>query len=151
MLSPWWARKGTKTLRVRTSSGSPHPSPRHQVVALTTRLVDGLKTEGYIGLMSHAELVAQNRQFTLTSWTAQASWNPFSMERAEGVYFWDADEKLYLDWSSQLVNVNVGHGHPHVVEAIREQATRITYAYPGIATGPRGQRHRRRRCCRDGL
>jgi taurine--2-oxoglutarate transaminase len=61
------------------------------------------------------------------------------MVRAEGVYFWDADGKRYLDWSSQLISVNAGHGHPHIVRAIQEQAARFCYAYPGIATEPRGR------------
>ncbi len=89
--------------------------------------------------ISHEELVQQNKAYTLASWTAQESWNPISMARAEGVYFWDADGKRYLDWSSQLMNVNVGHGHPHVIEAIRKHAGKVPYAYPGIATGPRAE------------
>ncbi len=89
--------------------------------------------------LTHAELAQQNKEFTLASWTMQSAWNPLSMTRAEGVYFWDADGKRYIDWSSQLINVNVGHGHPHVVKAIQEQATKVTYAYPGIATEPRAK------------
>jgi len=88
---------------------------------------------------THAELVDKNKAFTLASWTAQDSWNPISMDRAEGVYFWDADGNRFIDWASQLFNVNVGHGHPYVVNAIQEQAARITYAYPGIATAPRAR------------
>jgi taurine--2-oxoglutarate transaminase len=53
------------------------------------------------------------------------------------VYFWDADGKRFLDWSSQLVNVNVGEGAPHVIKAIQDQITRISAAHPGIATEPR--------------
>ncbi len=89
--------------------------------------------------MSHTDLVTRNKEFTLASWTAQASWNPLSMVRAEGVYFWDADGNRFLDWSSQLMNVNVGHGHPHVTRAITNQAGKVPYAYPGIATGPRAR------------
>ena len=88
---------------------------------------------------AHTDLVDKNKAFTLTSWTDQNSWNPITMDRAEGVYFWDADGKRYIDWASQLINVNVGHSHPHVVKAIQEQAARICYAYPGIATRPRGR------------
>lgn len=88
---------------------------------------------------AHAELVARNKAHTLTSWTSQNAWNPITMVRAEGVYFWDADGKRYIDWASQLINVNIGHGHPHVVKAIQEQAARLCYAYPGIATEPRAQ------------
>ena len=80
--------------------------------------------------MSHEDLVQQNKAFTLASWTAQESWNPISMARSEGVCFWDSDGKRFIDWSSQLMNVNVGHGHPHVVAAIREQAGKVPYAYP---------------------
>lgn len=87
----------------------------------------------------HSELVARNKAFTLTSWTTQSAWNPLSMVRAEGVHFWDADGKQYLDWSSQLINVNIGHGNPHVIRAIQEQVTRMGHAYPGIATEPRAR------------
>jgi taurine--2-oxoglutarate transaminase len=89
--------------------------------------------------MNHAEMVARNKQYTLASWTSQDAWNPISMTRAEGVYFWDADGKRYIDWSSQLVNVNVGHSHPHVLKAIQEQLPSMCYAYPGIATEPRAR------------
>jgi taurine--2-oxoglutarate transaminase len=57
---------------------------------------------------THAEMVDKNKAFTLASWTTQDSWNPISMDRAEGVYFWDADGKRYIDWASQLFNVNIG-------------------------------------------
>ena len=59
------------------------------------------------------------------------------MTRAEGVYFWDAGGKRYIDWASQLINVNFGHNQPYVLKAIQEQATQTCYAYPGIATKPR--------------
>lgn len=89
--------------------------------------------------LSHDDIVRQNKEYTLTSWTAQKDWNPISMARGEGIYFWDADDKRYIDWSSQLVNVNVGHAHPHVIKAIQEQAAKVAYAYPGIATEARGK------------
>jgi taurine--2-oxoglutarate transaminase len=86
-----------------------------------------------------AEIIKSNKEHTLTSWTAQNAWNPIVMDHAEGVYFWDTDGKRYIDWSSQLVNVNIGHGHPHVVKAIQEQIARVSFAYPGIATEARGK------------
>jgi taurine--2-oxoglutarate transaminase len=89
--------------------------------------------------LSHAELVDRNKTYTFASWTSQKAWNPISMVRAEGVYFWDADGKRYLDWSSQLVNVNIGHGNPHVIRAIQKQAESVCYAYPSIATEPRAR------------
>jgi len=59
--------------------------------------------------------------------------------KARGCYFWDADGKRYLDFASQLMNVNTGHQHPKVVAAIKDQAERLCYAYPGMATQPRGE------------
>lgn len=86
-----------------------------------------------------AEIVELNKDYTLASWTAQQAWNPIVMDRGEGVYFWDTEGKRYLDWSSQLINVNVGHGHPHVVKAIQDHVARISFAYPSIATEARGR------------
>jgi taurine--2-oxoglutarate transaminase len=88
---------------------------------------------------SHSDLVKANKAHTLASWTSQRDWNPNSMVRGEGVYFWDGDGKRYIDWSSQLFNVNVGHGHPHLIKTIQEQAGRVCYAYPGIATDARAR------------
>ena len=85
------------------------------------------------------EIVQRNKATTLASWTAQGVWNPITMQRAEGVYFWDHDHKRYLDWSSQLFNVNIGHGHPKVIKAIQDQVAQLSYAYPGIATEPRAR------------
>ncbi|MBZ0278839.1 MAG: aminotransferase class III-fold pyridoxal phosphate-dependent enzyme [Anaerolineae bacterium] len=90
-------------------------------------------------MVTTAELVEKNKSYTLASWTAQNVWQPITMSRAEGVYFWDNDGKRYLDWSSQLINVNVGHGHPHVVKAIQDHVARISYAFPSIATEARGR------------
>jgi len=90
-------------------------------------------------MVTSAEIISKNRDYTLTSWTAQNAWNPITMDHAEGVYFWDTEGKRYIDWSSQLINVNVGHGHPHVVKAIQEHVGKISYAYPGIATEARGR------------
>jgi taurine--2-oxoglutarate transaminase len=92
-----------------------------------------------MGTTSHKDLVAANKKHTLASWTAQRDWNPNSMVRGEGIYFWDGDGKRYVDWSSQLVNVNVGHGHPHVIKTIQEQAEKICYAFPAIATDVRAR------------
>lgn len=90
-------------------------------------------------MSNHTELVKRTKAFTLANWSAQRSWQPLTMVRGEGVYFWDADGRRYLDWSSQLINVNIGHNHPYVVKAIQEQAARLCYAYPGIATEPRAR------------
>jgi len=88
--------------------------------------------------MTAAEIIRLNREYTLFSWTAQAAVDPIPAVRSEGVYFWDADGKRYLDFSSQLVNVNIGHQNPKVVKAIQDQAARMCYIQPALATEPRG-------------
>jgi len=85
------------------------------------------------------ELIELNRRYTFFSWSVQSAVKPLAVVGAKGCYFWDADGKRYLDFSSQLMNVNTGHQHPKVVAAIREQAERLCYAYPGMATQPRGE------------
>ncbi len=85
------------------------------------------------------DIIKSNKDYTLTSWTAQGVWNPIVMDHAQGVYFWDPEGKRYIDWSSQLVNVNVGHSHPHVIKAIQEHVAKISYATPSIATEARGR------------
>jgi taurine--2-oxoglutarate transaminase len=80
-----------------------------------------------------------NKDYTLASWVAQGTWNPIPIESGQGVYIYDANGKRYIDWSSQLVNVNIGHSHPHVVRAIQEQAAKLCYVEPSFASGPRGR------------
>ena len=65
----------------------------------------------------------------------QGQVNPIPVTRAEGVYFWDADDKRYLDFSSQLVNTNIGHQHPKVVKAIQDQAATVDVHASGQCHG----------------
>jgi len=88
--------------------------------------------------MEGKEIVWQNKEFTFYSWSIQAAVNPIPMVKAERIYFWDADGKRYIDFSSQLMNLNIGHQHPKVIRAIQEQAARLCYAHPNMATEPRG-------------
>jgi len=88
--------------------------------------------------MSAQEMVALNREYSFFSWSVQSVAAPIPIARAEGVYFWDVDGKRYIDFSSQLMNVNIGHQHPKVVRAIQEQAAQLCFAHPGMATEPRG-------------
>jgi taurine--2-oxoglutarate transaminase len=85
------------------------------------------------------EIVQLNRQFTFFSWSVQSAVNPIPVTRAEGIYFWDADGKRYIDFSSQLMNMNIGHQHPKVVDAIQEQAGNLCFVHPGLATEARGK------------
>jgi taurine--2-oxoglutarate transaminase len=85
------------------------------------------------------EILRLNREYTFFSWSAQAKVNPIVIDRAEGVYFWDPDGKRYIDFNSQLMSVNIGHGDRRVADAIAEQAHRLAFAAPQFATEPRGR------------
>jgi taurine---2-oxoglutarate transaminase len=85
------------------------------------------------------EILRLNREYTFFSWSAQAKINPIVIERAEGIYFWDPDGKRYIDFNSQLMSVNIGHGDSRVADAIAEQARKLAFAAPQFATEPRGR------------
>jgi taurine---2-oxoglutarate transaminase len=80
-----------------------------------------------------------DRAHVFHSWSAQALISPIAIAGAEGSWFWDYDGKRYLDFSSQLVNTNIGHQHPKVVEAIREQAARLCTIAPQHANDQRSE------------
>ena len=71
------------------------------------------------------------------SWSAQGSLAPFVIAGASGSEVWDEDGKHYLDFSSQLVNVNIGYQHPKLVAAIQEQAGRLCTIQPSFANDVR--------------
>jgi taurine--2-oxoglutarate transaminase len=89
--------------------------------------------------MSEADVRALDRAHVFHSWSAQAAIEPLPIARAEGSYFWDYAGKRYLDFSSQLVNVNIGYQHPKVVAAIQEQAARLTTIQPSFANDARSE------------
>lgn len=78
-----------------------------------------------------------DRAHVFHSWSAQARVNPLVIQRAEGSYVWDDEGKRYLDFSSQLVFTNIGHQHPRVVAAIKEQADRLCTVAPQHANDQR--------------
>jgi taurine--2-oxoglutarate transaminase len=84
------------------------------------------------------EIVDLSSKYTFYSWSVQSAVAPIPMVTGKGVYFWDADGKRYLDFSSQLMNLNIGHQHPKVIKAIQDQAGILAYAHPSMATEPRG-------------
>lgn len=84
-----------------------------------------------------------DRAHVFHSWSAQGALHPFVPAGALGSVMWDYDGKEYLDFSSQLVNMNIGHQHPKVVEAIRAQAEVLTMVAPGHASLPRGEAAKR--------
>ena len=80
-----------------------------------------------------------DRAHVFHSWSAQAALKPFVIAGALGSTLWDYDGKEYLDFSSQLVNMNIGHQHPKVIQAIKDQADTITMVAPPHANLARGQ------------
>ena len=89
--------------------------------------------------MTGDEIVALTRKHTLFEWVAQGSWDPIPVARAKGVYFWTPEGKRFLDFNSQLMSVNIGHGDPRMIKAIQDQAETLTYVTPWMATEPRAR------------
>jgi len=85
------------------------------------------------------QIVEDAKRYVLYSWSVQDQINPIAVAGAEGRYFWDYDGKRYLDFASQLVNVSIGHQHPKVVAAIKEQAEQLATIGPPMATESRSR------------
>src|ERR687896_541130 len=82
-------------------------------------------------------IAADAKEFVLYSWSVQDQIAPIAVAGAEGRYFWDYDGKRYLDFASQLVNVSIGHQHPKVIAAIKEQADKLATIGPPMASESR--------------
>ncbi len=89
--------------------------------------------------MDTKEILELCKRHTMYSWSAQQAVDPIAVDRAEGIYFWDTDGKRYIDFNSQLMCVNIGHNHPRVVAAIKAQADKLQFVYPGTATEVRAR------------
>lgn len=89
--------------------------------------------------MTGDEIVALSKKHTIYEWSAQASTDPIPVSHAKGVYFWTPEGKRFLDFNSQLMCVNIGHGDSRVVRAIQDQAAVLPYANPFMATEPRAR------------
>ena len=83
------------------------------------------------------QVVADAKEYVLHSWSVQDAVNPIPVAGGEGRYFWDYEGKRYLDFASQLVNLSLGHQHPKLVAAIKEQADKLCTIGPPMATEPR--------------
>ena len=89
--------------------------------------------------MTGDEIVALSKQHTIYEWSAQSKVDPIPVARAKGIYFWTPEGKRYIDFNSQLMCVNIGHGDERVIRAIQEQAAVLAYANPFMATEPRAR------------
>jgi taurine--2-oxoglutarate transaminase len=89
--------------------------------------------------MSGKEIVDLSRKHTLYEWSAQSKVDPIPVASAKGIYFYTPEGKRFIDFNSQLMSVNIGHGDPRVIQAISEQAATLAYANPFMATEVRAR------------
>jgi len=84
------------------------------------------------------DVVKLVKEHTFGTWKVQKTWNPLNVDKAEGVYFY-ANGKKILDFSSQLVNVNLGYGNKEVIKSIEDQLENLQYISPAFATEVRAR------------
>src|SRR4026209_2029674 len=85
------------------------------------------------------EIIENNEDYTLFSWSKQKGTNPVAVKYGEGVYLYDYHGKRYIDFSSGLMNVNIGHGNQRVTQAVMEQMQQVSYVTPACITKVRGE------------
>src|ERR671936_67445 len=134
---------GSRTSAIRAGSRSPTGRrSRSWSAALRRRFLPTSRKLFAVAIVeSNTELgqqvVADAKQYVLHSWSVQDALQPIPVAGGEGRYFWDYDGKRYLDFASQLVNVSIGHQHPKVVTAIKEQAEKLCTMGPPMANESR--------------
>jgi taurine---2-oxoglutarate transaminase len=89
--------------------------------------------------MTGEEMIALSRKYTLFEWSAQSKVDPIPVARAKGIHFWTPEGKRFIDFNSQLMCVNIGHGDERVIGAIQRQLSMFAYASPFMATEPRAR------------
>ncbi len=89
--------------------------------------------------MSGKEIVDLSRKHTLYEWSAQSKVDPIPVASAKGIYFYTPEGKRFIDFNSQLMSVNIGHGDERVIAAIKEQLETLAYANPFMATEVRAR------------
>jgi len=89
--------------------------------------------------MTGAEIASLTKQHTLFEWSAQNAIDPIPVSGAKGCWFWTPEGKRFLDFNSQLMCVNIGHGDERVIRAIQDQAATLAYANPFMATEARAR------------
>ena len=89
-------------------------------------------------ILNPEQILQQNKDYSLFSWSIQSQVNPINVEHANGVYLYDRSGKKFLDFSSQLMNTNIGHGRQEITEAVVEQMQKFSFVAPSMATYARG-------------
>jgi taurine---2-oxoglutarate transaminase len=105
----------------------------------TDSSIDSTGSSGSAAGELEARVRRDDRAHVFHSWSAQAKIDPLPIARASGSYFWDFEGHRYLDFSSQLVNVNIGYQHPKLVAAIQEQAGKLCTIAPSFANDARSE------------
>lgn len=90
-------------------------------------------------LSEAAEIIQNNMDHTLFSWSKQKGLAPIAVKHAEGVYLYDYDGNRIIDFSSGLMNVNIGHGNQRVTAAVVKQMQEVAYVTPSCVTKVRGE------------
>jgi len=85
------------------------------------------------------DIVQQNLDYTLFSWSKQKGQNPIAVKNAEGVYLYDYEGNKIIDFSSGLMNVNIGHGNQRITNAVIKQMQEVSYVTPSCVTKVRGE------------
>src|SRR5690348_18328821 len=119
--------------RGRSSGPAATPAPDRRTTGSRPMAVESAST------MSSADIVELSRAHTFFSWSAQGAIDPIAIDRAEGVYLYTPEGKRILDFNSQLMSVNIGHGDRRVIDAIAAQATKLQYVQPAFPTEIRGR------------
>src|SRR5258705_7160916 len=95
--------------------------------------------EAELTISEKEEILRSNLDYTIFSWSKQSGLNPLNIKTAKGVWLYDRSGKKILDFSSQLMNMNIGHGHPRVKEAVLRQMDEVSFVHPGMITRVRGE------------
>ncbi|MDO4760820.1 MAG: aspartate aminotransferase family protein [Corynebacterium sp.] len=90
-------------------------------------------------MSSNADVKKLDRSYVFHSWSAQDLIDPLPVHSGEGSYFWDFEGNRYLDFSSQLVNLNLGHQHPRLINAIKQQADTLCTLAPSFSDKTRSE------------
>jgi taurine--2-oxoglutarate transaminase len=106
---------------------------------MPTKTIPKLSESKNPPLEGREAIIQNNQDYTLFSWSKQKGTNPIAIKYGEGVYLYDYDGKRYIDFSSGLMNVNIGHGNQRVTEAVVRQMQEVSYVTPSCVTKVRGE------------
>jgi taurine---2-oxoglutarate transaminase len=106
---------------------------------MTTKVISKVSESDNPSLEGRQAIINDNLDYTLFSWSKQKGISPIAVKHAEGLYLYDYDGKRYIDFSSGLMNVNIGHGNQRVTDAVVKQLQEVAYVTPSCVTKVRGE------------